>query len=755
MAGICLTSMQKRIVIVVLVVLATVRMQPLAAQNTQASVRITAPAEGARVAGKVTVTATAPGGTVVLRVDGTVVGQDASAPYTFSWDTSQVAVGRHQLRAEVSSSTAIAGGVSSTVTVTVERPSASDPPPAAAKPTVNITSPADQAAVTGTVTITATASNAVTSVTFHVDGKIIGTDTSAPFRQNWDTRTVQAGPHTLLAEGRDAAGNVGTSPKISVVVNKTENRLPTATMTAPAGGTTHRAPATITLAATATDPDGSVSRVEFYEQSTLLGVDTTEPFTFTWAARAAGTYRFSAHAVDDVGGVAKSAAVQVTVVADETKSSKAVFEPSANDGAVVRYVLDVFRSGMDPEASPPSASQSLGKPPIVNGECSADISETLGRLAPGTYVATVSAVGSTDTARSAPSAPFVIEAGRLSTRIGLTADDAFESPSSERQPSPAPSSAIASGLLWVTNSSTNMVTAFDAATGDVLATIPVGLMPTGIAAPAGVDKVYVADEGSDSISVISKATFSVTATISLPSPAGRRPHHVAASADGRFVYVGERGANVVDVVDTANDVVSARFGAGWPGSTIRGIVADQRGDVVYAVSAGATPSMSTLVALNARTGGWLWHLPINGDANDFVIAPDGRTGIVARSDVGTLALIDLEHRSVVDELDLAGNIASDLQFSADSRFLVIALQQTSERVGIVDLTRAEGLRTIAIGAVPAPTSLSAAQRSYVCVADGIGVSAGIIAIDAHSQAFVGRFRFPGGGSPHSAVFDSD
>src|SRR6188474_1593618 len=64
---------------------------------------------------------------------------------------------------------------------------------------------------------------------------------------------------------------------------------------------TQRAPATIKLAATATDPDGSTSRVEFYERSTLLGVDSTEPFTFTWTAPGAGTYRFSARAVDNAG----------------------------------------------------------------------------------------------------------------------------------------------------------------------------------------------------------------------------------------------------------------------------------------------------------------------------------------------------------------------------------------------------------------------------------------------------------------------
>ena len=744
--------MLKRSLIVALVLIASARLQPLAAQGTPASVSITAPADGARVGGRVTVVATAPAGaTVVFRVDGTVIGQDASAPYGVDWNTSDFPVGKHQLLAEVHGSNG-SSVTSPAVTVTVERSASADPAPTNGQPTVSITSPAARAEITGTVIVTATAAATVTSVTFRVDGTIIGTDTSAPYSQSWDTRTVPAGTHTLVAEGRDAAGNTRTSSAVPVVV-KAENRLPTVTMTAPADGTTQRAPATIKLAATATDPDGSTSRVEFYERSTLLGVDSTEPFTFTWTAPGAGTYRFSARAVDNAGAVGTSSTVTVTVT-DGSNPSTVVFEPSLDDRAVVRYVLDIFASGVNPEVGAPSATQNLGKPPIVTGECTAEISETLEKLRPGTYVATVSAVGSSGTGRSAPSPPFVIEAGLLSAiSIGRPADDVVVSHPAEREPPPLFSETRTNGLLWVTNPSTSMVAAFDAATGDVQAVIPVGLMPTGLA-PAGVGKVYVADQGSDTVSVISKATFNVTATISLPSPGGRKPHHVAASPDGRFVYVGELGANVVDVIDTAIDAVTTSFGAGWPGSTIRGVMPDPSGELVYAVSAGASPSMSTLVALNARTGGWLWHLPITGDANDFALAPDGRTAIVARRDSGTLILIDLERRSVVDELDLGpGNAAEHIHFSADGRLLVITLQQTPDRVGIIDLTKSEAVRVVALGTVPARTSTPEAHRSYVYVSETFTGTAGIVAIDPLSQTLTGRFRFPGGGTPHSAVFD--
>ena len=44
------------------------------------------------------------------------------------------------------------------------------------------------------------------------------------------------------------------------------------------------------LGATAADVDGSVTQVAFYAGSTLLGVDTTSPYTFSWNNVPAGDY---------------------------------------------------------------------------------------------------------------------------------------------------------------------------------------------------------------------------------------------------------------------------------------------------------------------------------------------------------------------------------------------------------------------------------------------------------------------------------
>ncbi|GII75213.1 cellulose 1,4-beta-cellobiosidase [Sphaerisporangium rufum] len=88
---------------------------------------------------------------------------------------------------------------------------------------------------------------------------------------------------------------------------------PTVSLTSPSAGQTFTAPATIGLAATAADSDGTVSKVDFYNGTTLLGSDTTAPYTYTWTGVAAGSYSLTAKATDNSGASTTSSPVGVTV----------------------------------------------------------------------------------------------------------------------------------------------------------------------------------------------------------------------------------------------------------------------------------------------------------------------------------------------------------------------------------------------------------------------------------------------------------
>src|SRR5919106_1130440 len=66
-------------------------------------------------------------------------------------------------------------------------------------------------------------------------------------------------------------------------------------------------PATITVSATATDTDGTVASVEFRAGTTVIGTDTTSPYSVSWSNVPAGTYTLTAIARDDAGATTTSA----------------------------------------------------------------------------------------------------------------------------------------------------------------------------------------------------------------------------------------------------------------------------------------------------------------------------------------------------------------------------------------------------------------------------------------------------------------
>ena len=185
------------------------------------------------------------------------------------------------------------------------------------------------------------------------------------------------------------------------------NQAPSVSLTSPASGASFAAPAAITLNATASDPDGAIAVVEFYSGSVLLGSDYSSPYSFTVSGVPANTYSFTAVARDVEGAMTVSSERVVSVTSGAARTSQAIFVPSANEAlAVSHYVLEVFPAGADPNTSNPIASLDLGIPPVVNGESRADITTFVAGLPPGTYFATVSAVGSGGSTRSAPSPQF-------------------------------------------------------------------------------------------------------------------------------------------------------------------------------------------------------------------------------------------------------------------------------------------------------------------------------------------------------------
>lgn len=113
---------------------------------------------------------------------------------------------------------------------------------------------------------------------------------------------------------------VSGKPSVGYPICATANctpigQLPTVNLTSPASNSTFTTLQTITLAANASDADGTISKVDFYDGTTLIASDNSAPYSFTWSGASAGTHTITAVATDNTGQTATSTAVMITVTA--------------------------------------------------------------------------------------------------------------------------------------------------------------------------------------------------------------------------------------------------------------------------------------------------------------------------------------------------------------------------------------------------------------------------------------------------------
>jgi peptidoglycan/xylan/chitin deacetylase (PgdA/CDA1 family) len=283
------------------------------------TVTLTSPPDGVVVSGTVTISADASDAGGIARVDfianGTVLATDISAPYSFQWDTAAYAGQSVTLTARAYDSSENAT-TSPTHVVSVQG-DPNNPPPV-----VSVTSPAEQATVTGTITITANASDAdgVARVEFYVQGpgpqaerELIGTDTTAPYSFAFNTDPYAGQTITLYATAFENTAEGKSTTSAARTVNVQGQAAWTIALTSPTNGATVNG--TVTLTANASHGTIGVARVEFWAGSTLLGTDTTAPYSLAWdtSAYAGQSVTLFVDAIDNSGGGATSDEVTVTV----------------------------------------------------------------------------------------------------------------------------------------------------------------------------------------------------------------------------------------------------------------------------------------------------------------------------------------------------------------------------------------------------------------------------------------------------------
>lgn len=79
--------------------------------------------------------------------------------------------------------------------------------------------------------------------------------------------------------------------------------VPVVVVTSPLNGTTQSEGGNFVINATASESGGTITKVEFYADTTKIGEDDVAPYTFTWTDPDPGTYTITAKATDAVGTI--------------------------------------------------------------------------------------------------------------------------------------------------------------------------------------------------------------------------------------------------------------------------------------------------------------------------------------------------------------------------------------------------------------------------------------------------------------------
>ena len=127
---------------------------------------------------------------------------------------------------------------------------------------------------------------------------------------------MAAGTYKLVARAFDDKGFSGLSSPVEITITGTGpvNQAPIVSLTSPTANSTYTFGSSVSLTANASDTDGTISKVEFYAGTDLIGTDDSEPsYAITWSQPTAGTYSLKAKAYDNSGASTESAAVTITV----------------------------------------------------------------------------------------------------------------------------------------------------------------------------------------------------------------------------------------------------------------------------------------------------------------------------------------------------------------------------------------------------------------------------------------------------------
>lgn len=242
------------------------------------------------------------------------------------------------------------------------------------------------------------------------------------------------------------------------------------------------------------------------------------------------------------------------------------------------------------------------------------------------------------------------------------------------------------------------------------------------------DKVYVANENADTVSILDAASFKVLTAVSV----GKTPHNVQVSPDGKFVWVTNNGdpdakdahadkgmakgehaamakAGAVWLIDTANDTVVAKISVGLHPAHV---VLKPDGRLAYVVNGGE----NSVSVIDASARSVVATIPVGKFPHGIRFSPDGRQAYVANLKGGTVSVIDVASHKEIAQIPV-GKGPAQVGFTADGRLAFVSLSE-EKAVAVIDPATRKVTRRIGVGTVPIQLYATPDSRTLVVANQG-------------------------------------
>jgi YVTN family beta-propeller protein len=240
--------------------------------------------------------------------------------------------------------------------------------------------------------------------------------------------------------------------------------------------------------------------------------------------------------------------------------------------------------------------------------------------------------------------------------------------------------------------------------------------------------LYVANQMSDTVSVVDGATFVVVATI----PNVRNPHEILVDVSKGIAYVSNFAVDTVSVIDLRSRKELARIPA--PGSP-HGLALSADGATLFSTG------RQEINVIDPATRQLVASIPVGQAPHMLHRSPDKTRLYTGNMRDGTISVIDIARRAVVATIPV-GRRPEDLAISPDGREILVG-NQSDDSVTVIDAATHAVTATVKLPERSAPIRLRYSPDGKTVFIASRHNGAGVLRMDRATRTITGHLPMDG------------